>query len=212
MVSGRKPSLFISPRQSSHMAVRTVRIDRIRCNGCGLCVKACHEGAMALVDGKAELVRPNLCDGLGDCLPVCPQGAITFVEKDVVMTPGLMADPGYQWPIQMGLVSQMMGRLEGTLVIAADCTAFTYDGDFKKRFIDGKAVVIGCPKLDDRARFAKIDAILEDRDIDRIEIVRMEVPCCSMLTRLVKDSVERSGKDIEVSETVISRKGEVITL
>jgi len=194
------------------MIARTVKIDKERCNGCGLCIKACHEGAMALVDGKAELVRPNLCDGLGDCLPACPQNAISFIDKEVVRTPGLMADPGYQWPIQMELVSPMMERLKGTLVIGADCTAFTYGGDFKKRFIDGKAVIIGCPKLDDRNRFQKVDAILNNCDIDRIEIIRMEVPCCSMLTRLVKDSVERSGKDIPVDETVISRDGEVLTL
>ncbi len=194
------------------MIARTVTIDKKRCNGCGLCVKACHEGAMALVDGKAELVKPNLCDGLGDCLPACPQDAISFIEKDVVMRPGLMADPGFQWPIQMELVSPMMDRLDGTLVIGADCSAFTYNGDFKKRFIDGKGVIIGCPKLDDRQRFSKIDAILKERDISRIEIIRVEVPCCSMLTRLVKDAVERSRKNIPVEETVISRKGDIITL
>ena len=79
---------------------------------------------MALVDGKAELVKPNLCDGLGDCLPACPQDAISFIEKEIVRKPGLMADPSYQWPIQMELVSPMMERLKDTLVIAADCTAF----------------------------------------------------------------------------------------
>ena len=191
--------------------MRTVAIDKERCNGCGLCVKACHEGAMDLVNGKAELVKPNLCDGLGDCLPACPQNAISFIEKDVKVQ-DLMADPGYQWPIQMALVSPMMGRLNGTLVIAADCTAFTYDGDFKKKFIDGKGIIIGCPKLDDRSRFLKIDQILENRDISKIEIIRMDIPCCSMLTGLMKDSVERSGKDIEITETVISRKGGVLTL
>ena len=191
---------------------RTVIIDKERCNGCGLCVKACHEGAMALVDGKAELIRPNLCDGLGDCLPACPQDAISFTNAVPTAMPGLMADPGYQWPIQMGLVSPMMDRLKGTLVIAADCTAFTYSGDFKNRFIDGKAVIIGCPKLDDRSRFDKIGEIIRQRDIDRIEIIRMEVPCCSVLTLLVKDFVEKSGKDIEVTETVISRKGDILTL
>ncbi len=194
------------------MITRTVRIDKEKCNGCGLCVKACHEGAMALVDGKAELVKPNLCDGLGDCLPACPQNAISFIDRTSVPMPGLMADPGYQWPIQMALVSPMMDRLKGTLVIAADCTAFTYNGDFKGRFIRGKAVVVGCPKLDDMARFQKIDAILRERDIDRIELIRIDIPCCSKLTLLVKDCVEKSGKDIEVTETVISRKGEILTL
>lgn len=194
------------------MITRTVRIDKEKCNGCGLCVKACHEGAMALVDGKAELVKPNLCDGLGDCLPACPQGAISFVNRESAPMPGLMADPGYQWPIQLGLVSPMMDRLKGTLVIAADCTAFTYNGDFKKRFIDGKGVIIGCPKLDDASRLEKIGAILKERDISRIEIIRMEVPCCSKLTLLVKDYAAKSGKDIEITETVISRKGDILTL
>ena len=193
------------------MIARTVRIDKDKCNGCGLCVKACHEGAIALVDGKAELVKPNLCDGLGDCLPACPQNAISFIDKDIRM-PNLMADPGYQWPIQMELVSPMMDRFKGTLVIAADCTAFTYNGDFKKDFIDGKGIVIWCPKLDDASRFAKIDAVLKERDIDKIEIVRMEVPCCSKLTLLVKESVKKSGREIEISETVISRKGDVLAL
>lgn len=191
--------------------MRTVTIDEGRCNGCGLCVKACHEGAMALVDGKAVLVKPNLCDGLGDCLPACPQGAISFVKRDIPMQ-NLMADPGYQWPIQMELVSPMMDRLKGTLVIAADCTAFTYSGDFRKDMVGDNAMIIGCPKLDDRTRFQKIDAILKDRDITGVKVVRMDVPCCSMLTRLVKDSVGRSGKDIPIQETVVSRKGDIITL
>ena len=164
-----------------------------------------------MVDGKAKLVRPNLCDGLGDCLPACPQDAISFIDRDV-KAPSLMADPGYQWPIQMALVSPMMDRLNNTLVIAADCTAFTFDGDFKKTFIDGKGVIIGCPKLDDRSRFSKIDQILENRDITKVEIIRVDIPCCSMLTRLMKDSVKKSGKRIEIEETVISRKGDVLVL
>lgn len=52
------------------------------CTGCGLCVSACHEGAIGLVDGKAKLLRDDYCDGLGDCLPSCPTGAITFVERE----------------------------------------------------------------------------------------------------------------------------------
>ena len=62
-------------------ARRVVGIDRAACNGCGLCVTACHEGAIALVDGKAQLVREQCCDGLGDCLPACPVGAIAFEER-----------------------------------------------------------------------------------------------------------------------------------
>ncbi len=64
------------------MIRRIIQIDREKCNGCGACAKACHEGAIAMVDGKAELMREDYCDGLGDCLPACPTGAITFVERE----------------------------------------------------------------------------------------------------------------------------------
>ena len=64
------------------MVRRIIEIDRGKCNGCGACAEACHEGAIAMVDGKAQLMRDDYCDGLGDCLPTCPTGAITFVERE----------------------------------------------------------------------------------------------------------------------------------
>ena len=59
-----------------------IQIDEDKCNGCGLCVNACHEGAIAMIDGKAKLVSDKYCDGLGDCLPECPTGAIEIIERD----------------------------------------------------------------------------------------------------------------------------------
>ncbi len=67
------------------MLRQIIRIDRDLCNGCGLCVSACHEGAIILRDGKAELLRDDCCDGLGACLPVCPTGAITFETRQAAM-------------------------------------------------------------------------------------------------------------------------------
>lgn len=64
------------------MIRRIIRIDESKCNGCSLCAKACHEGAIGMVDGKAKLLREDYCDGLGDCLPACPTGAITFEERE----------------------------------------------------------------------------------------------------------------------------------
>jgi ferredoxin len=64
------------------MIRRIIEINADKCNGCGACAKACHEGAIAMVDGKAKLMRDDYCDGLGDCLPTCPTGAITFVERE----------------------------------------------------------------------------------------------------------------------------------
>ena len=64
------------------MIRKIIHIDEERCNGCGLCAEACHEGAIDIVDGKAKLVRENFCDGFGDCLPNCPTGAISFEERE----------------------------------------------------------------------------------------------------------------------------------
>lgn len=64
------------------MLRKIIKIDEEKCNGCGACAAACHEGAIGMVDGKAKLLRDDYCDGLGDCLPVCPTGAITFEERE----------------------------------------------------------------------------------------------------------------------------------
>ena len=64
------------------MIRKIIEIDQEKCNGCGACAQACHEGAIGMVDGKAQLLRDDYCDGLGDCLPTCPTGAITFVERE----------------------------------------------------------------------------------------------------------------------------------
>lgn len=66
------------------MIRKIIEIDEEKCTGCGLCVDACHEGAIELIDGKAKLIRDDYCDGLGDCLPTCPTGAIEIIEREAV--------------------------------------------------------------------------------------------------------------------------------
>ena len=64
------------------MKRKIIKIDESKCNGCGLCAAACHEGAIGMENGKAKLLREDYCDGLGDCLPACPVGAISFEERE----------------------------------------------------------------------------------------------------------------------------------
>ena len=64
------------------MLRQIIHIDEDKCNGCGLCAEACHESAIAIIDGKAKLIRDDFCDGMGDCLPNCPTGAITFEQRE----------------------------------------------------------------------------------------------------------------------------------
>ena len=121
----------------------------------------------------------------------------------------LMADPGYQWPIQIALVPPKSDFFRGTLVVGADCAAFVTE-DFRRRMIGSNPVIIGCPKLDDRSRFEKLKAILASNPVDEVRIVRMEGPSCSAPTRLVRDAAESCGRDVGITETVVSRSGSVI--
>ena len=95
---------------------------------------------------------------------------------------------------------------KGVLNIAADCTAFVVD-DFKNRYISDMPLVIGCPKLDPMERFEKIERIISDNSIRVINIMRMQIPCCSMMVKIVEDMVKRSGRDVKVNETVFATNG-----
>ena len=64
------------------MVRKIIKIDKEKCNGCGACAAACHEGAIEMINGKATLTREDYCDGLGDCLPACPTNAITFEQRE----------------------------------------------------------------------------------------------------------------------------------
>ena len=86
------------------MMRKIIQIDTDKCNGCGACANACHEGAIAMVDGKAKLMRDDYCDGLGDCLPTCPTGAISFVEREAAAAQ--LLDVGLE---SLDLLVQLLG-------------------------------------------------------------------------------------------------------
>lgn len=222
------------------MIRKIIKIDQKKCNGCGLCVQACHEGAIGLEDGKAKLLRDDYCDGLGDCLPVCPTGAISFVERETLAydekaviqnkidkqkESSPCACPGsnpvfktkeetesgfYQWPVQLKLVPTVAPVFNGTdLVVAADCVAFTYT-QFHEQFRKNKAVVIGCPKLDDGDYTDKLTDILANNNVKSLTIVRMEVPCCGGIENAGKTALKNSGKFIPWQVVTISTDGKIL--
>ena len=212
------------------MIRRIIKINEELCNGCGLCAKACHEGAIGMVNGKATLLREDYCDGLGDCLPACPTGAITFEQREApayneaavlaakkAATPctacqAIPQDIGgmlRNFPIQLKLVPESAAFLNGAdLLIAADCTAYAY-ANFHKDFINGRITLIGCPKLDGSYE-EKLTEMFRANPIRSITVTRMQVPCCGGLPFMVKSALARSGKNIPCRIVVFSNDGNIV--
>lgn len=192
------------------MIRKIIEIQEEKCNGCGLCASACHEGAIGMVDGKARLLREDYCDGLGDCLPQCPTGAITFVEREAAPYDEAGISRLRQWPCQIKLVPVNAPYFhEAKLLIAADCTAYAY-ADFHRDFMKGKITLIGCPKLDGADYSEKLTEIIKNNDIRSVTILRMEVPCCGGLEMAVKKALQNSGKFLPWQVVTISTEGQIL--
>lgn len=213
------------------MKRKIIKINEALCNGCGACATACHEGAIAMVEGKARLMRDDYCDGLGDCLPVCPTGAISFEEREAAaydekavkenrerkreqeqqkQQPSAHSSQLRQWPVQIKLVPVKAPYLDGAkLLVAADCSAYAYAG-FHERFMKGHITIVGCPKLDGVDYSEKITEIIRQNDIRSVTIVRMEVPCCGGLEYAVKTALQNSGKMIPWQVVTLSTEGEIL--
>jgi NAD-dependent dihydropyrimidine dehydrogenase PreA subunit len=240
------------------MLRKIVNIDQEKCDGCGLCVPSCAEGAITIVDGKAQISADNLCDGLGACLGDCPRDAISIIERDAdafdeeavekhlhakatpeppkpaapaahhggcpgsrmasfTPAPTASASAGHQpsqlaqWPVQLHLVPVHAPYFQGAdLLIAADCVPFAY-ADFHRDLLKGKAVAIGCPKLDDNSAYKeKLTELFRVADIKSITVARMEVPCCGGIAMAAQQALAASGKEIPFRIVTVSIRGELI--
>ena len=224
------------------MIRKIIKINEEKCNGCGACAAACHEGAIDMINGKAKLLRDDYCDGLGDCLPACPTGAITFEEREAdayneeavakkAVACGCLGTQSKkidrpidnnnaptadinselnQWPVQIKLLPIKAAYFENAnLLVAADCAAYAY-GNFHKKFMKNKAVVIGCPKLDNVDYALKLTEIIKNNDIKSVTVVRMEVPCCGGIENAVKSALKNSDKFIPWQVITISTDGKIL--
>lgn len=219
------------------MIRRIIKIDSEKCNGCGACASACHEGAIGMIDGKAYLLREDYCDGLGDCLPACPTGAISFEQREAAVydeaavqaakaqragasgCPGAQARAGApggaasalaQWPVQLKLTPVRAPYFHGAdLLIAADCAAYAH-GDFHNTFMRGRITLIGCPKLDGIDYAGKLAQIIAENDIARITVVRIEVPCCGGMEHAVRRALQASGKQLPLAVVTLTTNGTVL--
>lgn len=234
------------------MAIRKIiKIDEEKCNGCGLCIPNCAEGALQIIDGKAKLMSEKFCDGLGACLGHCPQDAIKIIEREAedfdekAVELHLQKDTNgkaifyecpssrpiqfrflnvenesikrkssqsclLQWPVQLKLVPINAPYFQdANLIITADCVPFAYS-NFHEDFLRGRAVAVGCPKLDDIQYYKeKLTEIFKTNSIKEVTIVYMEVPCCFGLVMAVEEAIRISGRNIPIKKFKIGIRGEL---
>jgi ferredoxin len=244
---------------------KIITIDEEKCDGCGLCIPSCAEGALQVIDGKARLVKDIYCDGLGKCIGECPRGAITVVEREAepfnekavethlkkikshesesqnnfsmniskktlpvtdntVFIEGSIGKKGEEgvtqeeiepelshWPVQLHLVNPQSRFLCNTdLLFCADCVPFAY-ADFHRRFLVGRSLIIGCPKLDDVEEYhKKLVEIFRENKPEKLTLLMMDVGCCMGLSSLVHEAMEEAGVEIPVEEIIISVDGTII--
>ncbi len=234
---------------------KIVKIDEELCNGCGLCIPNCAEGAMYLENGKAKLKAEKLCDGLGACLGHCPVGAITIEEREAddfdeeavhqeleamkraeavkakplgCGCPGssmMTMKPAHKpaaapagpagdsqlghWPVKLRLVPAEAPFLRGAEVfITADCAPVALP-DFNAR-LAGKVVMIACPKFDDPQPYLeKLVRMFSASGIAKATVLRMEVPCCTGLSTLVKQAAAMAGGKVPVEDMIVTRDGQL---
>lgn len=222
------------------MLKKIIQIDENLCTGCGNCMVNCPQSALELIDtpaGKKALVKETLCDGLGVCLGTCPTGALAIIEKEIpVVHTGSYCCPSLQvlswdkpenpnpsqagealpsqlrqWPVQLHLLPIEAPFLKNAhFLLTADCVPLAY-GNFQQDFLQGRAIALACPKLDDNGEYReKLSQILKLNHPQSLEVVYMEVPCCRGLAALMEDALKDSGLELKLKKTKISIRGEIL--
>lgn len=209
-------------------------VSDVFCDGLGACIGECPQGALRIIERDApefdeEAVKEHLgrqggrearlagaetepcgCPSSNPMLLKAFQGQPARADTGPAHETGLPSELA-NWPVQWRLVQPTMPFFKGAdLLLAADCVPFALR-DFHGRFLKGRPVITGCPKLDDQQAYLdKLTAVFKEATPRSVTVVIMEVPCCQGLLRLTQEAMRRSGKDIPLSTAVVGIEGEVL--
>ena len=196
-------------------------VSDVYCDGLGACLGTCPQDAITIEEREAEAFDAKAAEmhmakhAVATPPPhVCPGIMARSIARPTApaqKAPSPSSPSELQnWPVQLHLVPPHAPYLEGArLLVCADCVPFAF-GDFHRTFVEGRVVLIGCPKLDDgKAYVDKLAQIFSNHTITSIEVPRMEVPCCSGLVHIVGQALEKSGRSIPLTVTVIGIDGTI---
>jgi ferredoxin len=193
------------------------------CDGLGACIGECPEGAITLIEREAEAFDEEAAEKHAEQMTekeaevpfVCPGVMATEIERPPTGTDHEPSEttPSERsnWPVQLNLVPPAAPYFQhADLLVVADCVPFAVC-DFHSKFLHGRIAVVGCPKFDDVGDYVeKLTAIFKQASIKSLTVVRMEVPCCSGLVRIVQSAMAASGKDIPFKAITLSIRGEEV--
>lgn len=198
------------------------------CDGLGACLGECPQGALTIREREAdefdpEAVEHHLDEKEKDRKSIelatpfqCPSAQLRLLKTtcDAANQPvaqGTGPSALSHWPVQIRLVPPNAPFLKGAdLLVAADCTPVAY-GNFHRDFLQGKILLLGCPKFDDVPEYLKkFTEIFQIADIQSITVLQMEVPCCSALPAIVRKGMEEAGQKIPLEEIVIGVQGNIL--
>jgi len=200
------------------------------CDGLGACLGECPTGAITIEPREAEVFdqaataehlrrlgrepashahAPAHAEAHGS--GACPHAAVmSFAPAEEATESAPQTSRLRQWPVQLTLVPASAPFFQGAdLLITADCVPYAY-ADYHRQLLEGKAVVVGCPKLDDvHSYIEKLTAILTESDIRRVTVAIMEVPCCRGMVAAAKQALAASGKDLPLEVVTVGIRGQV---
>jgi NAD-dependent dihydropyrimidine dehydrogenase PreA subunit len=200
------------------------------CDGLGACLGECPTGALKVIEREAEAfdeevaekhlktkeqkektAAPPMACGCPSSQVQCFGSPPMHLEDNEPNTHESAASALSHWPVQIRLVPPTAPFLKGAhLMVAADCTPVAYP-HFHRDFLQGKAVMVGCPKFDDAQEYIqRFAAIFKAAEIKGITVVVMEVPCCQGLPVIIKKGMELAGKEIPMDQVIISTRGEIL--
>jgi len=209
-------------------------VSEVYCDGLGACLGDCPQGAITIEERQAEAfdeikVHEHLSRlqskqhaaaplAVAEAPHQCPGSMMRSLGHRTAPLTGERQETGpplaselVNWPVQLALVSPQAPYLhDADLLLVADCVPFAC-ADFHQRFMRGKPVIIGCPKLDQPEPYVqKLAQILHTTRPKSLTVVRMEVPCCGGLTRIAEHAADMAGSDVPMQEVNVSIRGEVI--